>query len=99
MRKKIKRLFPIDYYGEDGRWQFAVRAEVPEEVISAKAWQAEISCHREKYDLVRLATERFSYQYECRPEKSPTTMFIKMTGHVVTVSALNHHYGSLKLFK
>ncbi len=92
MRRKVKRLFPIDFYGQDGKWHFAVRAENPNEVLDAQFWQSEISCHREKYDLLRLAVTRFTYQYAYKTENSATEMLVKMVGPVVTVSELNKAY-------
>ncbi|WP_087024910.1 hypothetical protein [Thaumasiovibrio subtropicus] len=92
MRKKVKRLFPIDYYGQDGRWQFAVRAEKPDEVLDAKYWQSEISCNRDKYDLLRIAVARFTYQVGYQGEDSYEDLRVKMMGPVVTVAKLNALY-------
>ena len=58
-KRKIRKIFPLDFFGEDGSWRFIIRAESPDEVIDAMYWRAYISCHRKDFDLLHLATDKF----------------------------------------
>ena len=62
-KRKIRKIFPLDFYGEDGSWRFIIRAEQPEEIIDAMYWRAYISCHRKDFDLLHMASDKFNYKY------------------------------------
>lgn len=98
-KKKVKKLFPIDFYGEDGVWKFVIRANNTTEVFDALMWRSYLSLRREEYNLLHLAVEMFPY--ECDSSNGPIAEFsgaygclmrVKMLGPIVEVSTLNKAY-------
>ncbi|KDM89684.1 hypothetical protein [Photobacterium galatheae] len=95
-KRKIKQIFPLDFYGEDGSWRFILRAYRPEEVLDAMYWRAYISCHRKEFDLLHLATDKFNYKYnysasdvsELHLGAVGSPMRVNMMGPIVSVSTL-----------
>ncbi|OOE59396.1 hypothetical protein BZG13_03285 [Salinivibrio sp. ML323] len=100
-KKKFKRHFPMDFYGESEGWQFAVRALSPAQVLSAKRWVARLNCRRRDFRLVDLAIDCFHFvsggdeQMRFTGVDLGTKVSIRRQGQIVTVDALNHRYGAL----
>ncbi|MFD2177985.1 hypothetical protein [Veronia pacifica] len=98
MKRKAspKTRFPLDFYGEDSTWRFAVRAQNANEVLDALFWRAYLSVRRKEVNLFSAAVNTFAY--ECHESSSRAAeisashgvvMKIKMMGPIVNVSALN----------
>ena len=95
-KRKIKNLFPLDFYGEEGTWRFIIRAEHPGEVLDAMYWRAYISCHRKEFDLLHMATDKFNYKYNYSSSETSeihygtcgSPMRINMMGPIVPISAI-----------
>ncbi|WP_459778659.1 hypothetical protein [Photobacterium sp. R1] len=95
-KRKIKQIFPLDFYGEDGSWRFILRAFNPGEVLDAMYWRAYISCHRKEFDLLHLATDKFNYKYNYSASDDAelhlgavgSPMRVNMMGPIVPVSHL-----------
>lgn len=97
--KQLKKNFPLDFYGEDKAWRFAVRACNQSEVVDALMWCSYLSLRREEINLLHLAVRLFPY--ECDSSKESISKFsgaygclmrVKMMGPVVEVSKLNEIY-------
>ncbi len=95
-KRKIKKTFPLDFYGEEGSWRFIIRAEHPDEVLDAMYWRAYISCHRKDFDLLHMATDKFNYKYNYSSSEaseihygiSGSPLTINMMGPIVPISAI-----------
>ncbi|WP_211315288.1 hypothetical protein [Photobacterium lipolyticum] len=95
-KRKIKKIFPLDFYGEDGSWRFIIRAEQPGEIIDAMYWRAYISCHRKDFDLLHIATDKFNYKYNYSSSDSSelhyglggAPMRVNMMGPIVPISVI-----------
>lgn len=96
IKKKVKKLFPLDFYGEDRSWRFVIRANNTTEVFDALMWRSYLSLRRQDFNLLHLAIGTFPY--ECDQSKGAIAKFlgahgcmmrVKMLGPVVEVSALN----------
>jgi hypothetical protein len=100
-KKKLKRHFPMDFYGDGEGWRFAVRAESPEQILAAKCWVACLSVRRRAFRIVDLAVDHFNYvdgvfgAAGLTGIELGTNMRIRRQGQVVTVAALNKRYGAL----
>ncbi|EAS45717.1 hypothetical protein [Photobacterium profundum] len=101
-KRKIKKIFPLDFFGEDGSWRFIVRAESPDEIIDAMYWRAYISCHRKDFDLLHLATDKFNYKYHYSSSDSSELhyglggepMRVNMMGPIVPISVIIKKWGN-----
>ncbi|OAN11702.1 hypothetical protein A3K86_19780 [Photobacterium jeanii] len=95
-RRKIKKIFPLDFYGEESGWRFIIRAQEPSEVLDAMYWRAYITCHRKKVDLIHLATDKFNYRYNYSTGETSDMHFaggtapirVNMMGPIVPISAI-----------
>ncbi len=95
-KRKIRKIFPLDFYGEDGSWRFIIRAEHPEEIIDAMYWRAYISCHRKDFDLLHMASDKFNYKYNYSSSDSSelhyglggTPLRVNMMGPIVLMSTI-----------
>ncbi len=95
-KRKIRKIFPLDFYGEDGSWRFIIRAEQPEEIIDAMYWRAYISCHRKDFDLLHMASDKFNYRYNYSSSDSSelhyglggTPLRVNMMGPIVLMSTI-----------
>ncbi len=96
MTKRFKKCFPIDFYGEDKTWRFAIRARNANEVFDALMWRSYLSVRRDEFNLLHLAVKLFSY--ECNQSESSIAQYssvygcslrVKMMGPVVEVATLN----------
>ena len=93
---KVRKVFPLDFYGEDGSWRFIIRAELPEEIIDAMYWRAYISCHRKDFDLLHMACDKFNYKYNYSSSDSSeihyglggTPLRVNMMGPIVLMSTI-----------
>ena len=105
MIKRFKKCYPIDFYGEDKSWKFAIRAKNANEVFDALMWRSYLSLRRDEFNLLHLAVKLFSY--ECNPSEGSIAQYssmygcslrVKMMGPVVEVAALNkiQHEKNLK---
>ncbi|SIO34349.1 hypothetical protein [Salinivibrio sp. ES.052] len=99
-KKKFKRYFPMDFYGDGEGWRFAVRAESPMQVLAAKIWVSCLCVRRREFRIVDLAIESFHYmdgndnQISLIDVDLGTRARIRRQGQVVTVDALNQRYGA-----
>ncbi|WP_235869198.1 hypothetical protein [Veronia nyctiphanis] len=67
-KKTPKTTFPLDFFGEDNAWRFAVRAEDKSEVLDALFWRSYLSMRRKEVNLFSSAIDTFSYEsYESSP--------------------------------
>ncbi|WP_305814924.1 hypothetical protein [Photobacterium leiognathi] len=95
-KRKIRKIFPLDFYGGDGSWRFIIRAEQPEEIIDAMYWRAYISCHRKDFDLLHMASDKFNYKYnysssdfsELHYGLGGTPLRVNMMGPIVLMSTI-----------
>ncbi|WP_249199359.1 hypothetical protein [Photobacterium sp. GJ3] len=95
-KRKIKQIFPLDFYGEDGSWRFIIRAYTPDEVLDAMYWRAYVSCHRKEFDLLHMAVDKFNYKYNYSASDTSelhlgavgSPMRVNMMGPIVPVSHL-----------
>ncbi|MEZ8142959.1 hypothetical protein A1OO_12340 [Enterovibrio norvegicus FF-33] len=98
-RKRIRKFFPLDFYGADRGWRFVIRAYNTSEVFDALMWRSYLSVRRQDFNLLRLAVETFSYVSDYSEGhvaeisgSHGTLMRVKMLGPVVEVGALNKAY-------
>lgn len=95
-KRKVRKIFPLDFYGEDGSWRFIIRAEQPEEIIDAMYWRAYISCHRKDFDLLHMACDKFNYKYNYSSSDSSeihyglggTPLRVNMMGPIVLMATI-----------
>ncbi|MCW8328495.1 hypothetical protein MD588_06715 [Photobacterium sp. SDRW27] len=95
-KRKIRNIFPLDFYGEAGSWRFIIRAEHPGEVLDAMYWRAYISCHRKEFDLLHMATGKFNYKYNYSTAEASDIHYgtggsplrISMMGPIVPISVI-----------
>lgn len=99
INKRIRKLFPLDFYGEDRGWRFVIRAYNTAEVFDALMWRSFLSVRRQELNLLHLAIETFPYQSDYSEGRVAeisgshgALMRVKMLGPVVEVSALNKAY-------
>lgn len=97
--KRIRKFFPLDFYGEDRSWRFVIRAYNTAEVFDALMWRSYLSVRRQDFNLLHLAIETFQYVSDYSDGRAAeisgsrgTLMRVKMLGPVVEVSALNKAY-------
>ncbi|AMG29349.1 hypothetical protein AL542_02640 [Grimontia hollisae] len=97
--KRIRKFFPLDFYGEDRSWRFVIRAYNAAEVFDALMWRSYLSVRRQDFNLLHLAIETFQYVSDYSDGRAAeisgsrgTLMRVKMLGPVVEVSALNKAY-------
>lgn len=97
--KRVRKFFPLDFYGEDRGWRFVIRAYNTAEVFDALMWRSYLSVRRQDFNLLHLAIETFSYESDyCEGRVAEVTgtrgtlMRVKMLGPVVEVGALNRAY-------
>ncbi|WBA16626.1 hypothetical protein [Salinivibrio proteolyticus] len=104
-KKRIKRHFPMDFYGDGEGWRFAVRAETPQQVLAAKCWVALLSARRREFRIVDLAIECFTYVGSADEGAGHigadygTRVSVKRQGQVITVDALTQRYGAIMTVK
>ncbi|WP_261858657.1 hypothetical protein [Photobacterium sanguinicancri] len=106
-KRKIKKIFPLDFYGEDSGWRFIIRAQTPDEVLEAMYWRAYISCHRKNVDLLHLATDKFNYRYNYSTGETSDLHFgggnapirVNMMGPIVLISTILEKVASGDLVK
>lgn len=99
-KRKIKKIFPLDFYGEDGSWRFIIRAEVPSEIIDAMYWCAYISCHRKDFDLLHMACDKFNYKYNYSSSDASELHYglggsplrVNMMGPIVLMSTIKEKF-------
>jgi hypothetical protein len=102
-KRKIKKIFPLDFFGEDGCWRFIIRAESPDEIIDAMYWRAYISCHRKDFDLMHLATDKFNYKYNYSSSDSSELHYglgaaplrVNMMGPIVPISTILNKWSNI----
>ncbi|MDD1780123.1 hypothetical protein LRP49_02820 [Enterovibrio sp. ZSDZ35] len=98
IKKRIRKFFPLDFYGEDRGWRFVIRAHNTTEVLDALMWRSYLSVRRQDFNLLHLAVETFSYENDysegriAEVSSHGAMMRVKMLGPVVNVSALNKAY-------
>ncbi|WP_325894886.1 hypothetical protein [Grimontia sp. NTOU-MAR1] len=102
--KRIRKFFPLDFYGEDRGWRFVIRAYDAAEVFDALMWRSYLSVRRQDFNLLHLAIETFQYVSDYSEGRIAEVagshgalMRVKMLGPVVEVSALNQAYLDKKL--
>lgn len=101
--KKIRKLFPLDFYGENNSWQFIIRANTAKEVLDALMWRSFLSIRRKECNLLRIAVTTFPYESDFSKGVAADyqgnhgcMMKVKMLGPIVEVSALNRTYHEKK---
>ncbi|PKF49097.1 hypothetical protein AT251_21400 [Enterovibrio nigricans] len=98
INKRIRKFFPLDFYGEDRGWRFVIRAHNTSEVLDALMWRSYLSVRRQDFNLLHLAVETFSYENDysegriAEVSSHGALMRVKMLGPVVNVRALNQAY-------
>lgn len=88
------KVFPIDFYGEESSWRFAIRAECREELIDAMYWCAHIACHRKDFDLLHISSAKFNCRYNASAIEASDLQLdcrVKMMGPIVRVVTLREH--------
>lgn len=102
--KRLRKFFPLDFYGEDRGWRFVIRAYNATEVFDALMWRSYLSVRRQDFNLLHLAIETFQYESDYSEGRFAevagshgTLMRVKMLGPVVEVEALNKAYLEKKL--
>ncbi|WP_028023943.1 hypothetical protein [Enterovibrio calviensis] len=98
-KKRIRKFFPLDFYGADRGWRFVIRAYSTSEVFDALMWRSYLSVRRKDFNLLHLAIETFSYESDYSEGhvaeisgSHGALMRVKMLGPVVEVNALNNAY-------
>lgn len=97
--KHSKKCFPLDFYGENKIWRFAVRANNRAEVFDALMWCSYLTLRRNEFNLLHLAIQLFPYECDATEESIykfsgayGCLMRVKMMGPVVEVAQLNAIY-------
>lgn len=93
MKKRINKLFPLDFYGDQNGWHFIIRATKASQVFDALWWRAYICVHRKNVNLFKIACETFSYNPDINSEAEHSKDFsarISMLGPIVEVEKLNN---------
>ena len=104
-RRKKKKQFPIDFYGEEGSWRFVIRATCQDEVIDAMYWCAHISCHRKDFDLLHIASGKFDCRYNYSTSDpsdlqlglSGTPLKVTMMGPIVLISTIKERFTYIEI--
>lgn len=100
IKKRARKHFPLDFYGDDKGWRFIIRAYIETEVLEALRWRDYISVHREDFNLFELAVETFPYTKDDVTSIAQIQFRegarIKMMGPVVEVRMLNQLYQWIK---
>ena len=102
-KRQRKKVFPLDFFGEDGSWRFIIRAEQPNEIIDAMYWRAYISCHRKDFDLLHMSCDKFNYKYNYSSSDSSELHYglgsaplrVNMMGPIVLMSTISAKYVEL----
>lgn len=104
-RRKKKKQFPLDFYGEEGSWRFVIRATCQDEVIDAMYWCAHISCHRKDFDLLHIASGKFDCRYNYSTSDpsdlqlglSGTPLKVTMMGPIVLISTIKERFTYIEI--